>query len=565
MTLKKYLTKTRVIVAAIILSISIPVFSSFDDENFEMVKNFDIYYTLFRDLNIFYVDEIKPGELIKKSIDEMLKSLDPYTVYYPESDMEDYKFMTTGQYGGIGALIRSKYGKVIITEPFEHFPAFKAGLKAGDEILSIDDKSTKGKNSSDISDLLKGTPSTELTLKIKRFGTEEPILFTLNREKIKINSVSYSGMLNDSVGYVKLSSFTRDAGSEVKKAILDLKNNHNAKSLIFDLRGNPGGLLIESIKIVNFFVPKDEKIVTTKGKVTQWNKEYYSRYEPLDTLIPLVILVNSGSASASEIVSGSIQDLDRGVILGGRTFGKGLVQTTRDISYNTKLKVTTAKYYIPSGRCIQALDYTHRKADGSVGTVPDSLISEFETKNGRKVFDGGGVTPDIKIEAPELSNIATFLYVKNMIFDYATKYASEHDSINKATDFKLSDDDYKDFVSFIENKKFEYKSISELRLKKLEEIAKDEKYYDIAKDEFDALRKKLEPNKSKDLELFKTDIKELLEDEIVSRYYFQTGRAIYSLANDPIIDKAEEILGDKKLYESVLNGTYEKNDSLRSK
>ena len=400
---------------------------SFDDNTtFEIAKNLDIYYTLFRELNLYYVDDTKPGDLIKKSIDAMLTSLDPYTVYIPESQMEDFRFMTTGQYGGVGALIRKDGEYVVITEPYEGFPAQKNGINAGDVILEIDGQSIKGKNSSEVSDMLKGQPKTLLKLKLKRPGTTDPIEKNIEREEIKIDAVPYYGVFSDSIGYINLSSFTESAYADVKKALLDLKEKQNVKSIIFDLRGNPGGLLIEAVNITNLFVPKAESIVSTKGKVKDWDKNYTAAMSPVDTEMPIVILVNSGSASASEIVSGAIQDLDRGVIIGQRTFGKGLVQTTRPLSYNAKLKITTAKYYTPSGRCIQALDYTHRNPDGSVGKIPDSLVTEFKTKNGRSVYDGGGVSPDVLLESEQLSNLSGSLYNKNLFFDFATEFAIKH-------------------------------------------------------------------------------------------------------------------------------------------
>lgn len=555
--MRKIFNKTRILVLAItavVLSLGIV---SFKDESFEIIKNLDVYYTVFKELNLYYVDEIKPGDLIKKSIDEMLKSLDPYTSYIPESDIEDYRFMTTGMYGGVGALIRNTNNYVVITDPYEGYPAEKAGLKAGDIILEIDGKSTKGKSSSDISELLKGQPNTEVKLQIERPYVKENFEKTIMREEIKIKSVSYYGMIDDSIGYIRLTSFTDMAGKEVRDAMVELKEKKNAKSLIFDLRGNPGGLLMEAVAIVNLFVEKGQDIVSTKGKMKQWDKTYKAMNVPVNKDIPLVVLVNSGSASASEIVSGAIQDLDRGVVLGQRTFGKGLVQTTRDLTYNAKLKVTTAKYYIPSGRCIQALDYSHRNADGSVGKVPDSLITAFKTKNGRKVFDGGGVAPDVKVEQEHLSKITENLFVKNYIFDYATKFASEHKSISSAKSFHLNEDEYKDFLKFLEGKDFDYETKSEETLKQLKDIAKNEKYLEISGKEFDALQAKLAHDKNKDLKVFKEEIKEMLEDEIIGRYYFMNGRVEASFSHDDAVKKAIQILKDKKLYSSILDSSYQ--------
>lgn len=543
--------KIKIIVATIAVVV-ITGFVAFDEENFQIAKNLDIYHTLFRELNLYYVDETDPGDLVKKSIDEMLKSLDPYTVYIPESKMEDYRFMTTGQYGGIGALIRTSGDYVIISEPYEGFPAYNSGLKAGDKIVEIDGKSVKGKNSQDISELLKGEPNTEILLGIERINAEKTIDIKVVREKIKINSVPYYGMLDDSIGYIRLSSFTEKCSKEVKQAYQELNKNKDLKGLVFDLRGNPGGLLMEAVAISNFFVPKGTEVVSTKGKVKQWNRAYKATSDPLDTEIPIAVLVNSGSASASEIVSGVIQDLDRGVIMGTRTFGKGLVQTTRDLSYNSKLKLTTAKYYIPSGRCIQALDYSHRNDDGSVGRIPDSLVTEFKTKGGRSVYDGGGVSPDVKVEPQSLSKISVSLYAKNLVFDYATEFQYKVDSISSAEEFELGDDYYADFKEFLKDKEYDYKLESEEVLKKLETAIEKDRYTDRLSDELAVLREKLAHDKDKDLEKFKDEIKDLLREEIVSRYYYQTGRAKAMIMKDPLVDSAIVVLKDSERYNGIL-------------
>ncbi|MBN2682192.1 MAG: S41 family peptidase [Bacteroidales bacterium] len=536
-----------------LLSLSSFVFVSYtQNRDFQLSKNLEIYYSLFEELNTYYVDETDPSKLIKTSIDEMLKSLDPYTVYIPESQMEDFRFMTTGQYGGIGALIRKSGDYIVITDPYENFPAHKAKLKAGDVIIEIDGKSIKGKNSSDVSSLLKGQPNTELELTIKRPGVDKEFTRKLTREEIKLESVPYYGMINDKTGYINLSSFTMNCGNDVKKALVELKEKHGMKNLILDLRGNPGGLLIEAVNISGLFVKKGELIVSTKGKVSEWDKSYYNMLNPVDEEIPLVVLVNSGSASASEIVSGAIQDLDRGVIVGQRTFGKGLVQTTRSLAYNSKLKVTTAKYYIPSGRCIQALDYTHRNDDGSVGKIPDSLISEFKTKAGRLVYDGGGVTPDVTIPQTTLSSIAASLYFKNHIFDFATQYAISKDSIDSPEKFTVSDEDYKTFIDFLQGKDFDYQTKSESDLDKLIETAKKEKYYNLSESEFGALKEKLAHDPQKDLNTFKNEITELLNEEIISRYYYQKGRLKMQLRNDPEVVEAVKIIEDKEKYKKIL-------------
>jgi carboxyl-terminal processing protease len=549
--MKKISMKIKVLTIAL-LALVIAGFVSFDDKNFEISKNLDIYHTLFRELTLYYVDETDPGELVKTSIDEMLNSLDPYTVYIPESKIEDFRFMTTGKYGGIGALIRKNNDQTIIAEPYEGFPAQISGLKAGDIILEIDGKSVTGKNSDDISELLKGEPKTKLTLTIETPFTKQQRKVEIERQNIKINSVAYSGMITEKIGYIRLSSFTENCSQEVKNAYLELKKNHELKGLIFDLRGNPGGLLNEAVSISNLFVDKGQEIVSTKGKVAEWNKTYYATNDPLDPQIPITVLVNSGSASASEIVSGVIQDLDRGVIIGTRTYGKGLVQTTRDLSYNSKLKLTTAKYYIPSGRCIQALDYSHRNPDGSVGKVPDSLISEFKTKSGRIVYDGGGVLPDVAVEPEQLSKIAYSLYVKNLIFDYATVYSQNHSSITSAEEFKVTDEIYDDFTKFLADKNYDYTLESEKMINDLEKTIKEEKYESQVTEELAQLRKKLAHDKNKDLITFKKEISELLTEEIVSRYYYQNGRAKASMVDDPAIEKAIAVLQDQPTYSSLL-------------
>lgn len=525
---------------------------SFKDEFFEISRNIDIFVSMYRELDMYYVDDIKHGEIMKNGIDAILESLDPYTNYIPESEIEDYRFMTTGQYGGIGSMIGQKGDYVVVTDPYEGFPAQKADLRAGDVILEIDGKSIKGKKTDEISKILKGQPNTQVKLLIRRPGEGNTIEKTITRAEIKINSVPYYGMLDDQIGYIKLTGFTESASQEVKTALLDLKNKNNAKSIVLDLRGNPGGLLNEAVDIVNLFVDRGVEVVTTKGKVKEWDKSYKALNAPVDTQIPLVVLVNSGSASASEIVSGSIQDLDRGIVIGQRTFGKGLVQTTRPLSYNAQLKVTTAKYYIPSGRCIQALDYSHRNEDGSVGKVPDSLVSLFKTKNGRVVADGGGISPDWAIEPQELSNITQSLLTKQLIFDYATEYRSKNPTIAPAKSFKLTDAAYDSFVAWLSDKEYDYVTKSEKSLDQLKEIAIKEEYFDGMKQEFEALKKTLMHDKEADLKKFKPEIMELLQDEIASRYYYQKGRIENSFGYDPDITKAVEALRDKAVFDKIM-------------
>ena len=546
---KEEIMKKRLLIGLTIIAVVGISFFSFtrDEKNFEIAKNLDIYYDLFRELNMFYVDEVNPNELVKTSIDKMLSSLDPYTNYISEDQMEDFRFMTTGEYAGIGALISKQNDNIIIAEPYEGFPAQKSGIKAGDIVLEVSGKDTEDMNTEDVSSLLKGPANKPVTIKLQRPGQKKPFTVDVVREKISIDAVPYYGMIDQNTAYIRLSSFTANCSEDVKKAFLELKEN-NPDGLILDLRGNPGGLLAEAVKIVNFFVPKGEEIVSTRGKVKQWDKVYKATAEPLDTTMKIAVLVNSGSASASEIVSGAIQDLDRGIIVGTRTFGKGLVQTTRDLSYNTKLKVTTAKYYIPSGRCIQALDYSHRNEDGSVGHVPDSLISEFTTKKGRKVYDGGGVVPDVKIEGDKLSSLSIELVTRFKIFDFATKYSNENESIPEPEEFSITDEIYKQFADFVKQSDFNYESASQNDLKELVETAKQEKYYELAKDEFKALEAMIEPDLDKDLSVFRPEISDLLESEIVSRFYYQKGSIRASINDDKGITKTIEALHSETAY-----------------
>ena len=524
-----------------------------DDKNFQIAKNLDIYYTLFRELNLFYVDDIDPTKLVKTSVDKMLESLDPYTNFIPEDDVEDFRFMTTGEYAGIGALISKQKGKILIAEPYEGFPAQKSGLKAGDVLLEVAGKSTEKLSTEDVSALLKGPANKPVVVKIQRYGQKKPMEIEIMREKIQIDPVPYYGMLDKETAYIRLSNFTENCTERVKLALIELKEKHGAKTLVLDLRSNPGGLLIEAVRIANLFVPKGQEIVSTRGKVKQWDKVYNATENPIDTIMPIAVLVNRGSASASEIVAGAIQDLDRGMIIGTRTFGKGLVQTTRDLSYNAKLKITTAKYYIPSGRCIQALDYSHRNEDGSVGIVPDSLISKFKTKKGRIVFDGGGVAPDLTVDDESLSNVATNLVTGSLIFDFATYYNSKTEKIATPEEFQITPEIYADFIQFVKGQDFKYESKTEAELDNLLDVAKHEKYYDISKDEFEKLKLKLEHNLDQDMEHFKKEISELLADEIVSRYYYQKGAIKAALRNDSDVEKALDILHKPDGYASIFD------------
>ncbi|AFD07612.1 S41 family peptidase [Solitalea canadensis] len=525
---------------------------AFVDDFFEISKNLDIFSALYREVNTNYVDEVEPAKLMRTGIDAMLKSLDPYTNFYSESEIEDVRFMTTGQYGGIGATIAQRKGEIVVNEPYEGSPAQTAGLRAGDIIVAIDGKSTKGKNSGDVTTFLKGQPNTPVVLTLRRPGENADFQKTLTRQEIKIKNVPYFSMVTDNIGYIKLTGFTQNAGNEVKDALAELKKNGGLKAVILDLRGNPGGLLNEAVNVTNVFVDRGQLIVTTKGKVADNNRSYKTLNTPIDLAIPVAVLTNSQSASASEIVSGAIQDLDRGVVVGQRTFGKGLVQNTRPLAFNTQMKITVAKYYIPSGRCIQALDYTHRNPDGSVGKIPDSLIREFKTTNGRKVYDGGGVTPDFVTDQNSLSSIAISLLSKSLLFDYATNYRNKNATIAPAKTFTLSDADYNDFVKYLSDKDYDYVTASEKTLEEYKNAAIKEKYFDAIKPDYEKLKNSLKHDKQSDLVKFKDEISGLLESEIATRYYYQRGKIESTLKRDKDIKKAVEVLTNTNQYNTAL-------------
>lgn len=524
-----------------------------DERFFEIARNLDIYATLFKELNRYYVDEINPNRLTKMSIESMLKNLDPYTNFYAEDEIEDYRTMTTGQYTGIGAVISSVKGKNIVFSILDDSPAEKSGLHIGDEIVKIDGVDLTTRKDANPDKLMKGQANSSVKLTVKRVGSKEPIDINVTREFVKTGNVPYYGMLNDEVGYIDLKDFNQTAAREVKTALIELKGK-GMKKLVLDVRENPGGLLDQAVLICNLFIPKDAEVVSNRGKVTEWNKTYTAPMAPVDTDIPLVVLVNGRSASAAEIVSGVMQDYDRGVLIGQRTYGKGLVQTTRDLSYNTKLKVTVAKYYIPSGRCIQAIDYSHRNADGSVGKIPDSLKVAFKTRNGRVVYDGGGVEPDVVTELPSRSPIVTSLNAKGLIFDYALKYRAEHPTIKPAKEFELSDSDYQNFVTWLKDKEYDYTTQVEKDLSELEASAKKEKYFDAIQEQFKALKTKLTHSKDADLANFKKEIKHILEREIVSHYYLQKGEREFVFRNDPEVKTALDLFKDSSRYTKILQG-----------
>ncbi len=551
--MKKLLNKKLAIFAGLfLLGLSFFSFKG-DNRNFQIAKNLDIFNSIFKELDMFYVDTINPEKTIKEGIDAMLMQLDPYTNYFPEEDMGDLKQMITGKYGGIGSLITFYKAKnrVAIAEPFENTPAAKAGLKAGDILLEIDGKDLLGKKQDGVSNLLRGEIGTSFMLKVERPGEKKPLEFKITRESIQINPVPYYGIVGENTGYIILTGFTDKSAKEVRKALIDLKQK-GITSLILDLRNNGGGSLNEAVDIVNLFVPKGKEVVATRGKVKQWDRTYKTTRGPLDAEIPLAILVNSSSASASEIVAGALQDLDRAVIVGSKTFGKGLVQTTRDLPYNGNLKVTTAKYYIPSGRCIQAIDYSHRNEDGSVGRIPDSLTTVFHTAAGREVRDGGGISPDKEIKAEKLPNILFYLVADNQIFDFATNYCLKHPTIAPVEEFIVTDEDYEAFKEQVKKADFKYDRQSEKVLKNLKEVAEFEGYMDDASEEFKALEKKLTHNLDRDLNYFSKDIKRLIADEIVKRYYYQKGSILEQLKDDKGVEEAIKILNDQPEYRKIL-------------
>lgn len=543
------------IVAVFVLLTSLTI--GFIRNDFEIAKNLDIYATLLRQLNENYVDDINPADLVEESINAMLTKLDPYTVYYPESQMEEFKLLTTGHYGGIGAMILQDDDYVLISEPYEGTPAFKSGLQAGDKIIAVNDVSAKGKSVSDVSAILKGQPGTTVKLEIQSYGKKSTSVKKIVREEIKFPNISYSGKITDEIGYIRLSQFMENAAMDVNNAFKLLKSE-GITSLVLDLRGNGGGLLTEAVDIVNLFVNKGELIVSTKGKIPERNQLYYTRNEAVDTQIPLIVLVDDYSASASEIVAGAIQDLDRGLVIGQRTFGKGLVQNIVPLSYNTKLKVTVSKYYIPSGRCIQKIDYSDRDSNGHSKLKIDSNAIAFKTKNGRTVYDYGGVEPDIRIEQDEYSTILLAMFDKKIIFNYANEFKLANNQIPSVQEFVFTDVMYEDFIKYFNRQKVAYETFTEKQLKVLEKSVEDDKFSSEVNKEIEGLKTVILKEKSNDLQRYKKEIKELLYLEIVSRYYYQKGRVEASLLIDPEIIKIKEIMADKEKYFSVLKGNNKK-------
>ncbi len=517
--------------------------------NFEVSKNMDIFSSLFKELIVNYVDDVNVSEVMKSGIDGMLEQLDPYTTFIPESEIEDVRFMTTGQYGGIGAVIQPRGDHVMVVEPHKGFPAYKAGLLPGDLILEINGQSVKGRDSDEVRTFLQGQPGSRVDLVIERDGQQREK--SLEREVVRVDNIPYHGMLDDVTGYIKLTGFTRNAASQVKDAFEDLVEQ-GAEAMVLDLRDNGGGLLHEAVHIANLFVEEDELIVNTQGRLPERTSVHKTRNEPLDIDIPLAVIINRRSASASEIVAGAIQDLDRGVVIGQRSFGKGLVQNVVPLSYNTQLKVTVAEYFIPSGRSIQAINYAERRDDGSVSEIPDSLKIPHETQGGRKVYDGGGIEPDIEVERPEPANYIRGLVRQHMIFDFATLFQRQHEAIAEPRDFEVSDDMYQEFLAFIADQNFSYRTRSGNILSELQQAAEKESYYEALEPEINRLKALIEEEKAKDPETYREEVKQRLLEEIVARYHYQEGRVIVSLDADPDINQALKVLADQHAYHGIL-------------
>ncbi|KAA6301467.1 MAG: putative CtpA-like serine protease [Candidatus Ordinivivax streblomastigis] len=526
-----------------------------EKQRFEIAKNLDVYNALFNELNLFYVDSLEVEKLIQQDIAYLLQQLDPYTEYIPEEDLSDFQFLTTGEYGGIGSIISKSDNKIIIAEPYKGMPAALAGLIPGDEILAINGESMEGKNTAYVSEQLKGQPNTKLQLKIQRRGEKKPRELTLERKRIQIDPVTYYGVLEDGIGYIYLSGFTTHSAQSVKTALLDLTQNRHIRALVFDVRDNGGGVVEDCLEILNYFLPKGELLLSMRGKVRQMDRTYRATQEPIEPTLPIVVLVNGRSASASEILSGAIQDLDRGVIVGSRTYGKGLVQSTRSLPYDGKLKLTTSKYYIPSGRSIQAIDYASRDEYGRVSAIPDSLTTEYYTNRKRPVRNGGGILPDLAVEDEQIPTLVCYIEANNLFFDFVIQWRANHPTISEPSKFVLEDAVYNEFKAFVQSKDFTYDRQSEKILENLKKTMEFEGYYQTASTEFNALEAKLKPDLNHDFELHKSTISNYLTMQILKQYYYNDGALVYALRKDPAVKKSLEILKDKSLYESILGST----------
>jgi len=544
------LRKIIIPIFCVIIGLSGNLFAQSKD--FKAAQSLDIFHSILRELSLFYVDTVQIEKIVEKGINGMLEDLDPYTEYLPEEVADDFDFMTTGQYGGMGALIRKVPNGVQISEPYQGFPADKAGLVAGDIIIEIDGKSTKDMDLVTASSSLKGVAGSSLTLKVIKLRGGNTETYSLIRERVHISDITYAGMLSDGIGYIRVSSFTREGSRDFKNAFLSLQKTGSLQKLVIDVRSNGGGLLDEAVNMVSLFVPRGTEIVAARGRIKEFESVYKTKDEPLDTQIPIVVLVNSVSASAAEILAGSLQDLDRAVIIGTRTFGKGLVQSVRDLGYNARLKITTAKYYIPSGRCIQAIDYSHRNEDGSVGHIPDSLMKPFTTKNGRAVRDGGGIMPDIKSEPHTYAKITYDIASRDILRDYSIQYYAKHETISSPEEFLLTDEEYNDFVNFAASKEFDDRTNTEILLERLIAAIKDERLYDETKDKLDALQKEINHNKTEKLTRFRSELQQLLENEICARYYYDQGRFRSLLRNDKQANEAIRILTNSDEYNQIL-------------
>lgn len=553
MSFRKKTNKLKSIFLILVFSSAAVLLTGAGSRNFEVTKNLDIFTTLFRELVVNYIDDFNISEVMKTGIDEMLESLDPYTNFISEAEIEDVRMMTTGQYGGIGARIQLRDDRIMITEPYEGFPAYKAGLLPGDFIIEINNQSLQGRDADEVRTLLQGQPGTTLNLLIERDGNRWNE--SIGREVIRVANIPYYGMLDETTAYIKLTGFTRRAGREVRDALLDMKKEHPVESIVLDLRGNGGGLLHEAVNITNLFIEKEKIVVNTRGRLEDRTSVHRTLNDPIDKEIPLIVLVDRASASASEIVAGAIQDYDRGVIVGHRTFGKGLVQNVVPLSYNTQLKITVAEYFIPSGRGIQAINYAERHPDGSVSKIPDSLKVAHKTKGGRIVYDGGGIDPDIEVEQPLQGSITRALRTELMIFDYANHFYRQHDSISEPRAFFITDEIFNDFSKFITQQGFTYETDSERMLSRLQNAAEKEQYYGAMDTQIQSLRSIINEEKSKDLVTFRTEIEHLLRQEIISRYYYREGRVIVSLDDDPDVEKALELLADRNMFQSILAGS----------
>ncbi len=543
--------KKRYLLLAFVTTLALVSFTPPAERYFEIAKNLDIFASLFKEVNALYVDEVNPNQLMRVGIDAMLNSLDPYTNFISEDEVEDYRTLNTGQYGGIGALTRQIENRTVVSMVYEAYPAYKNGLRVGDEIIKMNDIELSKLSQDEANQLMRGQVGTIVKLSVKRLSADKLIDLEFKREKIKVSNVPYFGMITTTVGYVQLSDFTPDAGQEIKNAVVSLREK-GAKNIILDLRGNPGGLLLEAVNICNIFIPKGKKVVSTKGKVEDSNFVYETKFNPIDTEIPLVVLINRGSASASEIVAGTIQDYDRGIVIGEKSYGKGLVQVSRPLSYNSQVKITTAKYYTPSGRCIQVLDYGHRREDGSVGSIPDSLKREFKTSNGRTVYDGGGIEPDVKVLSMEVSSLTQALFIQGFIFDYANLYASKNAAIAKADQFKLTDFEYQEFVTWVKSKNFKYQSSLDLQLVALAATSKKERSYGDLKPQFEQIEQTLLENKKNEFITFKDQVKGILEQEIAARYYLEKGKVEVGFKSDADIKEAISLFSKPDQYAKIL-------------